>query len=81
MNTIYKFADDTTIVGRISNNDKSEYRKEIECLVLCCNDINLSLNVSKTKEWFIEFRKRGGHMPIYINGAEVESVDSIKFLG
>eukprot|EP00061_Rhincodon_typus_P013601 g40074.t1 len=31
-NTIYKFADDTTVVGQISNNDESEYRKEMDGL-------------------------------------------------
>eukprot|EP00061_Rhincodon_typus_P007557 g29368.t1 len=42
---------------------------------------NLSLNVGKTKELIIDFRKKGGeHLPIYINGTEVERVKSIKFL-
>eukprot|EP00061_Rhincodon_typus_P008972 g32058.t1 len=37
---------------------------------------------SKTKELTIDFRKEGGeHPPIYINGTEVEKVNSVKFLG
>eukprot|EP00061_Rhincodon_typus_P006526 g27251.t1 len=32
-NSYYKFADDTTVVGQISNNGETEYRKDIECLV------------------------------------------------
>ena len=32
-NSIFKFADDTTVAGWISNNDKTEYRNEIEELV------------------------------------------------
>ncbi|XP_051868388.1 uncharacterized protein LOC127568547 [Pristis pectinata] len=77
-NSIYKFADDTTIVGRISNSDESEYRKEIESLVEWCHDNN----VNKTKELVIDFRKGGGvHAPVYISGAEVERVESFKFLG
>eukprot|EP00061_Rhincodon_typus_P012382 g38082.t1 len=37
---------------------------------------------SKTKELTINFRKkRGGHAPIYLNGAEVDMVKSVKFLG
>ena len=48
-NSIFKFADDTTAVGRISNNDETEYRNEIENLVNWCGDNNLSLNVNKTK--------------------------------
>eukprot|EP00061_Rhincodon_typus_P016070 g44089.t1 len=36
---------------------------------------------SSTKELIIDFRKKGGeHPPIYINGTEVERVESIKFL-
>eukprot|EP00061_Rhincodon_typus_P000960 g13288.t1 len=47
-----------------------------------CNENNLSLDVGKTKELIINFRKKGGeHAPIYINGTEVERVESIKFLG
>eukprot|EP00061_Rhincodon_typus_P012493 g38258.t1 len=82
MNTIYKFVDDTITVGRISNNDESCYRREIEGLVTWCNEKNLSLNVGKTKELIIDFRKKGGeHVPIYINETEVEKMKSIKFLG
>eukprot|EP00061_Rhincodon_typus_P015148 g42667.t1 len=41
----------------------------------------LFLNVSKTKELIIDFRKKGGeHDPIYIFGTVVERVKSIKFL-
>eukprot|EP00061_Rhincodon_typus_P016400 g44596.t1 len=82
MNTIYKFTNDTTIVGRICNNDESNYIREIEGLVTWCNENNLSLNISKTKELVIDFRKKGGeHTPIYVNGTEAERVKSIKFLG
>eukprot|EP00061_Rhincodon_typus_P013952 g40658.t1 len=81
MNAIYKFADDSTVVGRISNNDESECRMEKEDLVSWINDSKLSPNVSKMKEPIIDFRKKGGeHSPIYIKGAEVEGVDRVKFL-
>eukprot|EP00061_Rhincodon_typus_P012424 g38150.t1 len=81
MNAIYKFTDDTTVVGQVSNNDKSEYRRKIEGLVTWCNENNLSLKVSKAKELIIDFQKKGGeHAPIYINRAEVDRVKSIKFL-
>jgi len=40
------------------------------------------LNVNKTKEIVIDFRKRsGGHAPVYIDGDEVEMVESFTFLG
>eukprot|EP00061_Rhincodon_typus_P001647 g15368.t1 len=81
MNTFYKLADNTTVVGRISDNDKSKYRRGIAGLVTWCNENSLSLNISKTKELTIDFRKKGEHVPIYINGTEVKRVKSIKFLG
>jgi hypothetical protein len=47
-----------------------------------CQDNNLSLNVSKTKDLIVDNRKwRDGHTPIHINGAVVEQVESFKFLG
>eukprot|EP00061_Rhincodon_typus_P012641 g38505.t1 len=80
MNAIYVFADNTTIVGQISSNNESKYRREIEGLVMWRNENNFSLNVGKTKELIIDFRKKGGeHALIYINGIEVERVESIKF--
>eukprot|EP00061_Rhincodon_typus_P010278 g34448.t1 len=37
--------------------------------------------ISKMKELVINFVKgRGGHVPVYINGADVEVVESFKFL-
>eukprot|EP00061_Rhincodon_typus_P013899 g40560.t1 len=65
---------------QISNNNETEYRKEIECLVAWYKVNNLSINVNKTKELVINFRKQsGGH--VCINVAEVEMVKSVKFLG
>eukprot|EP00061_Rhincodon_typus_P001793 g15797.t1 len=82
MNAIYKFADNTTVLGWISNNDKSKCRRKREGLVTWCNENNLSLNVSKTKELIADFRKKEGeYAPIYINRTEVERVKNIKFLG
>ena len=47
-----------------------------------CQNINLSLNVTKTKEMIVDYRnKRTEHTPILINGAVVEQVESFKFLG
>eukprot|EP00061_Rhincodon_typus_P003820 g21049.t1 len=77
MNAIDKFAKNTTRVGQISNNNESKFRREIQSLVMWCNENN----VSKTKELIIDFRKKKGeHSPIYINGTKVEKADSIKFL-
>jgi hypothetical protein len=45
-NTIIKFADDTTVVGLITDNDETAYRVEVRKLSVWCQDNNLSLNVS-----------------------------------
>ncbi|KAK3539364.1 hypothetical protein QTP70_003850 [Hemibagrus guttatus] len=82
-NIFIKYADDTTVVGRISNNDESAYREEIQSLSAWCSMNNLTLNATKTKELIVDFRKSSSsrHSPIYINGSEVEHVSSFKFLG
>ena len=58
-NHLVKFADDTTLVGLISNGDETHYRKEVELLTRWCRDNNLLLNVSKTKEIVVSFQR--GH--------------------
>ncbi|KAI4896211.1 hypothetical protein NFI96_008966, partial [Prochilodus magdalenae] len=80
--TIFKFADDTTILGLITDGDETAYRDEVSALSEWCYHNNLSLNISKTKEMIVNYRKlqRGGHSPMYINGAEVERVSSVRFL-
>ncbi|KAI3354997.1 hypothetical protein L3Q82_004778 [Scortum barcoo] len=66
---IVKFADDTAVVGRIANNDESDYRQEVEHLEGWCRQNNLCINVKKTKEMIVDFR-RGRHLPspLYIGG-------------
>jgi hypothetical protein len=47
-----------------------------------CQDNNLSLNVIKTKEMIVEYRKRKTeHTPILIDRSAVEQIESFKFLG
>jgi hypothetical protein len=57
-NTIIKFADDTTVVGLIVDNDEIAYREEVRDLAVWCQDNKLSLNVNKTKELIVYYRKR-----------------------
>jgi hypothetical protein len=47
-NTIIKFADNTTVVGLITDNDETAYRGEDRVLTVWCKDNNLSLDVIKT---------------------------------
>jgi hypothetical protein len=81
-NTIIKFADDTTVVGLITYKDEPVYREEVRELDVWCQGNNLSLNVIKKKEMIVDYRKRRSeHTHILINVAEVEQVESFKFLG
>ena len=57
-NLIVKFSDDTTIVGLITDNDESAYREGVDTLTTWCQDNNLSLNISKTKEMIVDYRRR-----------------------
>ena len=47
-NTLIKFADDTTVVGLITDNDETALREKVRDLAVWCQDNNLSLNVIKT---------------------------------
>ncbi|KAK3538420.1 hypothetical protein QTP86_001767 [Hemibagrus guttatus] len=56
-NHIIKFTDDMTMVGLISKNDESAYREEVQHLTAWCKANSLSLNVDKTKEMVVDFRR------------------------
>lgn len=49
-NTIVKLADDTTVVGVISDNNGTNHRQEVQHLADCCVDNNLVLNTTTTKK-------------------------------
>ncbi|KAI3357204.1 hypothetical protein L3Q82_015660 [Scortum barcoo] len=55
-----------------ANNDESDYRQEVEHLEGWCRQNNLCINVKKTKEMIVDFR-RGRHLPspLYIGGTAV----------
>ncbi len=78
-----KFADDTTVVGLIGNNDETHYREEVAQLAEWCGTNNLPLNVGKTKDVVLDFRRRNSvdHPPLTIDSSTVERVSSTKFLG
>ncbi len=58
-NHIVKFADDTTVLGLINNNDETAYRNEVQHLALWCDNNSLVHNIKKTKEIIVDFRKTG----------------------
>ncbi len=81
-NVIVKFADDTTVIGLITDNDETAYREEVSTLTKWCQENHLSLNIVKTKELVVDYRRQSReHTPITINKTPVERVSSFKFLG
>ncbi len=81
-NLFIKFVDDTTVAGLISNRDETNYRSKVSRLAGWCSDNSLSLNVEKTKEIVVDFRRvHTQHAPLTINGATVDRVSSTMFLG
>ncbi len=79
-NIIFKFADDTMVIGLITNNDETAYREEVSTLTKWCQENHLSLNIDMTKELMVDFRSRE-HTHITIDKTPVEWVNSFKFLG
>ncbi len=76
------FADDTTVIGLITNNDEMAYREEVSTLNKWCQENHLSLNIDKTKELVVDFRRQSRERtPITIDKTPVEPVNSFKFLG
>ncbi len=67
-NVIVKFADDTTVIGLITDNDETAYREEVSTLTKWCQENHLSLNIDKTKELVVDFRRQSReHTPISID--------------
>ncbi len=70
------------VVGLISNDNEIHYREEVAQLAEWCGANNLSLNVGKTKEVVMDFRRNSvDHPPLTIDSLTVETVNSTKFLG
>ena len=69
------------MVGLIQGSDEGNYREEVKLFTEWCHN-NLLLNVEKTKELVIDFRRnQPPHTPVHINSAAVETVEHMKFLG
>ena len=79
---LIKFSDDATLIGCIENADETAYREEVQRMVDWCGKNNLVLNVSKTREMTIDFRKHKNPMcQLLIDNTVVKQVESFKFLG
>ena len=80
-NIIIKFADDTTLIGLVSDDDDSAY--DVKHVIKWCASKDLVLNVSKTKEIVVDFRKSKyvtSTLRPTVNNSEVEIVDSFTLL-
>ncbi len=70
------------VIGLITDNDETAYRAEVSTLTKWCQENHLSLNIDKTKELAVDFRRQSReHTPITIDKTPVEWVNSFKFLG
>ncbi len=79
---LLKFADDTTVIGLIQDGDESAYRQEVKELAVWCNLNNLELNMLKTVEMIVDFRRNPPALPpLTIMNSNVTAVESFRFLG
>ena len=79
---VLKYADDSVIIGNITNNDISTYVQQVEKFKHWCGTNFLNLNVKKTMEMVFDFRKvRNAHDALSINDESVRFVESYKYLG
>ncbi|MCI4378806.1 hypothetical protein PGIGA_G00220430 [Pangasianodon gigas] len=78
---LQKFSDDSAIVDCISRGQEAEYRNVVDSFVEWCELNHLQLNITKTKELVVDFRRqRNRPNPISIRGTEVDIVED-KYLG
>ncbi len=61
-NVIFKFADNTTVICLITDNDEMAYSVEVSTLTKWCQENHLSLNIDKTKELVNSFKFLGVHI-------------------
>ncbi len=79
---ILKFADDTTLIGLIQDGDESAYKQEVKELAVWCSLNNLELNMLKTVETIMDFRRTPAlSPPLTIMNSTVSAVESFRFLG
>ena len=67
--------------GLITNSDESECRDQVNKLINWCGENNLELNVSKTKEIIVDFRRKKSPLSaLLIDGKTGEIAQHVKFL-
>ena len=79
---LIKFGDDSAFRGLFTNGLDRNYIEEVHRFVKWCEENYLILNVSKTKETIIDFRRqKSTPTPLVINNETVEIVHTYKYLG
>ncbi|KAI3355023.1 hypothetical protein L3Q82_017847 [Scortum barcoo] len=79
---LQKFSDDSAVVGCIREGEEGEYRTLVDNFVEWSEQNHLRLNVNKTREMVIDFRrKKMPSQPLRIRGEVVEEVEDYKYLG
>ena len=79
---LQKFSDDSAVVGCISDGREGEYRVLVDGFVEWAGKNHLLLNVAKTREMVVDFRrKRTVSQPLRILGEDVVTVEDYKYLG
>ena len=82
LNTLVKYADDTFLLSLIIDYMDKHFSEATFNFVDWCKKNFLDLNVPKTKEMNIDFRKNPvDPAPIIIENEEVEKVDVFRYLG
>ena len=77
---LVKYSDDTALED-LSNCDIT-YFQEVHKFTTWCKENCLDLNVKKTKEMVIDFRRKPTTLPdLYIDGVKIERVNEYKYLG
>lgn len=71
---LQKCSNDTALLGLLSHGDDGAYREEIDSFVSWCDSHFLQLNVAKTQELIIDFRKKKQSVaPVVIKGQPIRN--------
>ena len=78
-----QLSDNSAVVGCISEGQEGEYRALVDKFVEWTGQNHLQLNISKTREMVIDFRKmrKTAPQPLCTLGKDVEVVEDYKYLG